>query len=273
MNIRGLAGPYTVMGSNFAPGTTSADIRSAMEPVGGEMVSCKVVMASPTVIAEMVFVEKTGAECVIATFNNQKADGRILHIYAKTGPSSSTAASPLALSAMPAATQHVSTLAAPPPPDPKPYDAYRNSTADTSRKARAAEPEYQDGSYGFDAPASEGMVVEMEQQQVVDEVPKLDEGRREEPRREESRREQPMYGGHDTSGQRSREYGASRYRGNGSDYRQSRGSGRGGNGYEGYGRSRGYEGRGYGNGNGRGGGSNLYSDQMYGRSYDGRSYR
>ena len=72
MSIRGLAGPYVVVGSNFAPGTTSADIESAMVPLGGEMQSCRIITSSPTVIAEMVFTDKAGAENVIATFNNQK---------------------------------------------------------------------------------------------------------------------------------------------------------------------------------------------------------
>ncbi len=72
ISIRGLAGPCVVVGSNFAPGTTAADIESAMMPVGGEMTSCRVITSSPTVIAEMVFVDKMGAENVIATFNNEK---------------------------------------------------------------------------------------------------------------------------------------------------------------------------------------------------------
>lgn len=72
MTIRGLAGPYVVVGSNFAPGTTAADIQSAMEPIGGEVQSCRIVASSPTVIAEMIFTDKGGAENVIATFNNQK---------------------------------------------------------------------------------------------------------------------------------------------------------------------------------------------------------
>lgn len=71
-SIRGLAGPYVVHGSNFAPGTTAADIESAMEPIGGELQSCRIVTSTPTVIAEMVFTDKAGAENVIATFNNQK---------------------------------------------------------------------------------------------------------------------------------------------------------------------------------------------------------
>lgn len=72
ISIRGTAGPYTVIGSNFAPGTTAADIESAMIPSGGEMQSCRIMTSTPTVIAEMVFSEKTNAESVISTFNNKK---------------------------------------------------------------------------------------------------------------------------------------------------------------------------------------------------------
>lgn len=82
ISIRGTAtGPYLVIGSNFAPGTTAADIQSAMVPSGGEMQSCKVTSYLPTVTAEMVFAEKASADSVIATFNNKKADGRILNVY------------------------------------------------------------------------------------------------------------------------------------------------------------------------------------------------
>ena len=42
ITIRGLAGPYTVVGSNFAPGTTAADIEAAMLPIGGQMQNCQV---------------------------------------------------------------------------------------------------------------------------------------------------------------------------------------------------------------------------------------
>lgn len=72
ISIRGTAGPYIVIGSNFAPGTTAADIESAMIPTGGEMLNCRILSASPTVIAEMVFSEKHNAESVISTFNNKK---------------------------------------------------------------------------------------------------------------------------------------------------------------------------------------------------------
>lgn len=72
INIRGIAGPCIVVGTNFAPGTTAADIESAMIPSGGEMQSCNIVSYSPILVAEMVFAERANAENVIATFNNKK---------------------------------------------------------------------------------------------------------------------------------------------------------------------------------------------------------
>lgn len=73
MTIRGLAGPFVVMAQNFAPGTTAADIESALTPVGGIVTSCRLVKQHPIVIAEIVFESKEGADNVIATFNNQTA--------------------------------------------------------------------------------------------------------------------------------------------------------------------------------------------------------
>ncbi|KAI5308934.1 hypothetical protein KEM55_004491, partial [Ascosphaera atra] len=102
-NIRGAAsGPCTVIGSNFAPGTTAADIQSAFEPEGGPMLSCALLSTFPMVTAEMVFAERSGAEAVVAKFNNQKADGRILHIRINPTPvySAPTAAVPTAPAAM-----------------------------------------------------------------------------------------------------------------------------------------------------------------------------
>lgn len=73
ITIRGTApGPYLVVGSNFAPGTTAADIESAMQPSGGPMLSCTIAQLLPTVTAEMIFTEKENADNVIATFNNKK---------------------------------------------------------------------------------------------------------------------------------------------------------------------------------------------------------
>lgn len=74
INIRGVAngGPCTVIASNFAPGTTAADIEAVMSPIGGEPLGCRLLSASPTVMVELQFATKEGAENVIATFNNQK---------------------------------------------------------------------------------------------------------------------------------------------------------------------------------------------------------
>ncbi|KAF9875623.1 hypothetical protein CkaCkLH20_07004 [Colletotrichum karsti] len=85
LSIRGLAGPFPIMAQNFAPGTTAADIESAMTPVGGEMLSCRIIKTTPLLLAEMVFATKEGADAVISTFNNQTADGRVIKVYPKPG--------------------------------------------------------------------------------------------------------------------------------------------------------------------------------------------
>ncbi|KAJ6444653.1 LOW QUALITY PROTEIN: pentatricopeptide repeat protein [Purpureocillium lavendulum] len=91
ISIRGLAGPFAVMGQNFAPGTTAADIESAMTPIGGDMVSCTIVKTRPFVLADMVFSSREGGQRVIDTFNDKTADGRILKVYAKPGTYASSA--------------------------------------------------------------------------------------------------------------------------------------------------------------------------------------
>lgn len=75
-NIKGVAsaGPFIVIASNFAPGTTAADIEAVMSPHGGEALGCRLLSASPTVMVELQFAKKEGAENVIATFNNQKVN-------------------------------------------------------------------------------------------------------------------------------------------------------------------------------------------------------
>ncbi|KPM46273.1 hypothetical protein AK830_g333 [Neonectria ditissima] len=85
LTIRGLAGPYTIMGQNFAPGTSAADIESAMTPIGGEMISCKIIKEKPIIIVEMTFASREGGERVIETFNDKTADGRLIKIYPKIG--------------------------------------------------------------------------------------------------------------------------------------------------------------------------------------------
>lgn len=72
ITIRGLAGPFVVMAQNFAPGTTAADIESAMTPVGGLITSCRMVKVHPIVIAEIVLENREAADRIIAEFNNSK---------------------------------------------------------------------------------------------------------------------------------------------------------------------------------------------------------
>ncbi|KAI1434918.1 hypothetical protein GGR50DRAFT_660097 [Xylaria sp. CBS 124048] len=84
-SIKGLAGPFAVLAQNFAPGTTAADIESALTPVGGIIISCRLVKVQPIVIAEIVFDSKEGAERVIDKFDKQNADGRLLSVFMKPG--------------------------------------------------------------------------------------------------------------------------------------------------------------------------------------------
>ncbi|KAF2968469.1 hypothetical protein GQX73_g5112 [Xylaria multiplex] len=85
ITIKGLAGPFAVLAQNFAPGTTAADIESALTPVGGLISSCRLVKTHPIVIAEIVFESKEGADRVIERFDKQTADGRTLNVYMKPG--------------------------------------------------------------------------------------------------------------------------------------------------------------------------------------------
>ncbi|KAE8384826.1 hypothetical protein BDV23DRAFT_166104 [Aspergillus alliaceus] len=85
LSIKGAgSGPFVVVGGNFAPGTTAADIQSAMEPVTGEILRCWVTSQHPTVTAEVTFAEKWAAESAIANFHNQRADGRVLSMRMKS---------------------------------------------------------------------------------------------------------------------------------------------------------------------------------------------
>lgn len=128
ISIRGVAngGPCTVIASNFAPGTTAADIEAVMSPIGGETLGCKLLSASPTVMVELQFATREGAENVIATFNNQKADGRLLYVYMKDVP----------------ASNHVSVSRAPPA-------RLSHSVDDMDMDTGARSGSFQDGRYGF----------------------------------------------------------------------------------------------------------------------------
>jgi hypothetical protein len=67
------------MASNFAPGTTAADIESVMRSVGGDLQFCRLIAATPTVIAEMGFTNAEDADKVIETFNNKRVSLRTIH--------------------------------------------------------------------------------------------------------------------------------------------------------------------------------------------------
>jgi hypothetical protein len=70
-NVRGM-GMAVVVAQNFIPGTTAADIRAVFAPNKSQGLStCRIVTASPTVIAELVFESQDEAESVVAKFNNK----------------------------------------------------------------------------------------------------------------------------------------------------------------------------------------------------------
>jgi hypothetical protein len=71
MTIRGLAGPFVIRAQNFAPGTTAADIESAVTPIGGIVQSCRILKQHPIIVAELVLESKEGADNVINTFDKQ----------------------------------------------------------------------------------------------------------------------------------------------------------------------------------------------------------
>ncbi|PQE13824.1 pentatricopeptide repeat protein [Rutstroemia sp. NJR-2017a BBW] len=83
LTIKGLAGPYIIMAENFLRGTSAQDIETAMTPVGGPILSCRIVSEYPIVTAEIIFESKDGADNVKDTFNGQEADGRPLNVYYK----------------------------------------------------------------------------------------------------------------------------------------------------------------------------------------------
>ncbi|KAL8649511.1 MAG: hypothetical protein Q9210_004349 [Variospora velana] len=182
ITIRGAAGPYTVVGSNFAPGTTAADIESALAPIGGPMESCLIVSHRPTVVAEMVFLEKSSAENVIATFNNKKADGRLLRLELKVGKPSMLSKVLSHESPRIDLTRSDVRQNEPPrnepvrngpprnaPSEPKAArvdltyeeNSYATQREQSDRSRRLAQPEFQDGSYGFEL-KEDGMEVDNE---------------------------------------------------------------------------------------------------------------
>ncbi|KAI9823127.1 MAG: hypothetical protein M1819_001510 [Sarea resinae] len=161
IRIKGSAGPYIVIGSNFAPGTTADDIEAAFGPVGGAITRCRILASYPIVEAEIEFLEKSGAENVVATFDGRKADGR--HLSLSLGPVSSAAP----LTQAPAITTPPIIPTGPKASRPRPQsrfppsqaqsqsqgrDRYQERTTSSRRggpAARGPDEYIQDGRYGF----------------------------------------------------------------------------------------------------------------------------
>ncbi|KAK4547797.1 hypothetical protein LTR36_000755 [Oleoguttula mirabilis] len=199
LNIRGAAGgPYIVRAQNFAPGTTAADIDSVMQNIGGQMNYCKLVTSTPTVIAEMSFVDRTGAEKVIDMFNNKKADGRVLYVYFEN-------------STQPAANGR--SRRQPPPAEEEPLPAIVDTVGDTEMEidehaeAREAENRQREQRRGRDE--REPVIPGGPRQTEMDDY--LTQPRRDQPHQDR------RYGGYG-GGDRRFDNGRGRYRGEGRMY-------------------------------------------------------
>ena len=166
LSIKGKAGPFVVEASNFAPGTTAADIESALQSetmdksgVSG-MLSCRLIKTTPSVIAEMVFSEKAMAAQVISTYHNQKADGRILKLeLTRSGPGSYTSVSQSTSQNLPASIEPaIPDIQQPQPGDDDIMEDIEETTEGPSihddrisrERSRNAEPDVTDGRYGFE---------------------------------------------------------------------------------------------------------------------------
>lgn len=158
-----------VQASNFAPGTTAADIEAAVQAVATDstgnngLLTCRILSNNPTVMAEMVFSERYIADRVVETFNNQKADGRILYVYLKQGSpspalrrkkSEPALTVPETMPTGPSKDLFDATIV--PPEDvematePSYNDAREVANRDRqNRESGRAEPDVQDGRYGF----------------------------------------------------------------------------------------------------------------------------
>ncbi|KAL4927688.1 uncharacterized protein BDV17DRAFT_122301 [Aspergillus undulatus] len=120
-----------VIASNFVPGTTAADIQSAIEPVSGKILSCWVTSQKPTVTAEITFAEVSSAERAVANFHNQMADGRVLSFQLLSG----------------AITNR--NFAGGPTTTGSSFDNQREQADRDRRSQRTANPAVQDGRFGF----------------------------------------------------------------------------------------------------------------------------
>lgn len=159
-SIRGQASAewVTVVAQNFADGTTAEDIELALQSlVVDEEVKCRITSSKPTVIAEMQFMDRNNADKVVSTFNNQKADGRQLYVYIKDKTNAPARSSKTQAGSQDNRGNRVERdnrnrveqddEMQDVDEDRRRYDEQRRH--DEERRNRRAEPEYQDGRYGF----------------------------------------------------------------------------------------------------------------------------
>ncbi|KAI5815199.1 hypothetical protein BZA77DRAFT_316689 [Pyronema omphalodes] len=130
LTIKGAAGPAVLQASNFAPGTTAEDIRHHMSSFGN-VKSCLVLTAHPTVIAEIVFETMEQGKAVVERFNGVWADGQMLSVTFKTTP-------PVANLTQITTPTHI-------------IDPFR-AREEADRRRREQNVHYQDGTYGVQAP-------------------------------------------------------------------------------------------------------------------------
>ncbi|KAF2425238.1 hypothetical protein EJ08DRAFT_663716 [Tothia fuscella] len=158
INIRGAASTtYTVIAQNFALGTTANDIEAVLCPDADAagLLGCRLIASNPTVIAEVRLTNGDLAQSIVDMYNNQKADGRLLHVYIKDAPTVGSRR-PRMTTVIDLETMEVDEQEE---PIRQPYQTQSRTNAkpqyDAPRTTRA-EPKVQDGRYGFNDDGARG---------------------------------------------------------------------------------------------------------------------
>ncbi|KAK2734666.1 hypothetical protein FQN57_001611 [Myotisia sp. PD_48] len=137
-NIKGRAtGPCVVVGSNFAPGTTAEDVESAFGPIGGTIFGSRLTSSYPLVAVELAFADRQGAKKVVAMFDSQKADGRIIRVQIDPG------IDPLLLK------DNTDKRISDPKTIKSEFDRNRELANEERREIHGPRQQIQDGRYGF----------------------------------------------------------------------------------------------------------------------------
>lgn len=70
--------PVFIVAENFAPGTSAADIKLVMGKFGRSLFHCELTATKPSVIARLAFLDRAGAENVVAVFDGKKVRSHLL---------------------------------------------------------------------------------------------------------------------------------------------------------------------------------------------------